>query len=181
MKSGKETSLNAKTYNYLLWKKYFSSLLWISKERLILTALTRVRAAWLMSSENCNDHLPSRIKQLFRFLGLKEIKKLNYLIQMLVPTNWTELVHIPKCWFSVHALSDNESFAPSSLAAATCSYSCLESNATTSVRERERELGLVTFGLVKCGNPSPSLYRTNYTIIALIKTVPSERWHDWST
>ena len=68
----------------------------------------------------------------------------------------------------------NESFAPSSLAAATCSYSCLEYNAT-SVRERERELGLVTFGLVICGNLSPSLYRTNYTIIALIKTVPSER------
>ena len=37
-----------------------------------------------MSFENCNDHLCSRNKQLFRFLGLKEIKKLNYLTQMLL-------------------------------------------------------------------------------------------------
>ena len=35
-------------------------------------------------SEKCNDHLRSRNKQLFRFLGLKEIKTLNYLTQMLL-------------------------------------------------------------------------------------------------
>ena len=37
-----------------------------------------------MSCENCNDRLCSRNKQLFRFLGLKEIKTLNYLTQMLL-------------------------------------------------------------------------------------------------
>ena len=102
-----------------------------------------------MSSENCNDHLCYRNKQLFRFLGLKEIKTLNYLTQMLLSwlDRWSTKMLVS---FKTRVDKYNESFAPSSLAAGTCSYSCLASNATS---VRKRELGLVTFGLAMCGNP----------------------------
>lgn len=173
MNSGQETSLNAKTYNYLLGKKYFSSFLWISKERLILTALQKIEctAVWLMSSEKCNDHLRSRNKQLFRFLGLKEIKKLNYLTQMLVPTNWTELVY----------RNDDFRYTRSLIIMSRLRHLHWQLPPVLKAVWHLTATSVLTFGLGMCGNPSPSLYRANYTMIALIKTVPSERWLDWST
>ena len=39
----------------------------------------------------------------------------------------------------------------------------------------KRELGLVTFGLVLCGNRSPSLYQADYIMVALLNIVLFER------
>ena len=166
MNSGQETSLNAKTYNYLLWKNYFSSFLWISKERLILTALTKVYSRLTdVFSEKCNDHLRSRNKQLFRFLGLKEIKKLYYLTQMLVPTNWTELVY----------RNDDFRYTRSLIIMSRLRHLHWQLPPVLRAVWHLTATSVLTFGLGMCGNPSPSLYRANYTMTALIKTVPSER------
>ena len=75
-----------------------------------------------------------------------------------------------------HALVSNESFSGPhhhwKLPPAPYSLWHL---ATVAASKRTRELGLVTFGLVMCGNRSPSLYRVKYIIVALIKTVLLER------
>ena len=39
----------------------------------------------------------------------------------------------------------------------------------------KRGLGLVTFGLVMCGNRSPSLYQADYIMVALLNIVLLER------
>ena len=39
----------------------------------------------------------------------------------------------------------------------------------------KRKLGLVTFGLVMCGNRSPSLYQADYMLVALLNIVLLKR------